>query len=253
MQTESGNEYGCGLSDGAGRSAFPRTPVSLCFLVVVLLLCPGKAADIASVASADGEQQMRSGSDAVLCANLIYAETRSSVCFSEMFLASVAQDSTISVARRFRPVKLASNELFAYPFAVMTGEGDFTLTTQERARLKGYLEGGGFLLASAGCSSTSWDASFRREIAQVFPGQTLRPLTVEHPIFRTIYDIDNLKTKSNEATLYGLDIGGKTVLIYSPDGLNDTGSMYGCCCCGGNEIANSRKINANILAYALMQ
>jgi len=43
------------------------------------------------------------------------------------------------------------------------------------------------------------------------------------------------------------------VLIYSPDGLNDTGTMHGCCCCGGNEIKNSQKVNANILAYALLQ
>jgi hypothetical protein len=29
--------------------------------------------------------------------------------------------------------------------------------------------------------------------------------------------------------------------------------MHGCCCCGGNEIRNSQKVNANILAYALLQ
>jgi hypothetical protein len=53
--------------------------------------------------------------------------------------------------------------------------------------------------------------------------------------------------------LFGLTIGGKIVLIYSPDGLNDTATMHGCCCCGGNEIKNSQKVNANILVYALLQ
>jgi hypothetical protein len=29
--------------------------------------------------------------------------------------------------------------------------------------------------------------------------------------------------------------------------------MHGWLCCGGNEIVNSQKVNANILAYALLQ
>ena len=38
---------------------------------------------------------------------------------------------------------------------------------------------------------------------------------------------------------------------YSPDGLNDTQHMQGCCCCGGNEITNAVDVNVNVLAYAL--
>ena len=42
------------------------------------------------------------------------------------------------------------------------------------------------------------------------------------------------------ATLEGLEIDGRIVLIYSPEGLNDTANAGGgCCCCGGNEIRNS--------------
>src|SRR5260370_31565022 len=37
--------------------------------------------------------------------------------------------------------------LFRSPFVIMTGEGDFTLTGDEREHLKKYLENGGFLLA----------------------------------------------------------------------------------------------------------
>ena len=74
-----------------------------------------------------------------------------------------------------------------------------------------------------------------------------------HPIFRTIFDIDRLDTKGADAKLQGIAANGKIVLIYSPDGLNDTGTMHGCCCCGGNEIKNAQKVNANILAYALLQ
>lgn len=191
--------------------------------------------------------------DSIECANLIYAGTKSSVCFSEEFLSTVAAETTISTARRFKAVKLSEVELFRFPFAVMTGEGSFSLTEDERRHLKSYLEKGGFLLASAGCSSKEWDASFRHEIELMFTDRKLDDVPLDHAIFRTVYDIKRLETKHQDARLLGLNLGGKTTVIYSPDGLNDTATMHGCCCCGGNEIKNSQKVNTNVLVYALLQ
>ena len=144
--------------------------------------------------------------------------------------------------------------MFRFPFAVMTGEGAFTLTEDERKNLKLYLEKGGFLLASAGCSSKEWGDSFTHEIESLFPDHKLAEVPMDHPIFRTVYEVRQLNmSHGGVAKLYGLTIGGKIVLVYSPDGLNDTGTMHGCCCCGGNEIEDSQKVNSNILAYALLQ
>ena len=194
-----------------------------------------------------------SNSDLVECANLIYAGTKSSVCFSEEFLSAVASETTVATARKFKPVKLAEKEVFLFPFAVMTGEGSFALTEAERVNLKLYLEKGGFLLASAGCSSKEWRQSFEREMMAIFPERELAEVSLSHPIFSTVYEVTRLDTKGADAKLMGITIGEKIVVIYSPDGLNDTASMHGCCCCGGNEIKNSQKVNANILVYALMQ
>jgi hypothetical protein len=191
--------------------------------------------------------------DAVECANLIYAGTKSSVCFSEEFLSTVAGETSINTSRKFKPVKLGEPEVFRFPFAVMTGEGAFTLTDNERKNLKLYLEKGGFLLASAGCSSKEWGDSFTHEIQAIFPDRKLEEVPLTHPIFRAIFDVPRLDTKAEDAKLFGLTIGGKIVVIYSPDGLNDTATMHGCCCCGGNEIKNSQRVNANILVYALLQ
>lgn len=226
-----------GISAASGK-LFPA------LLLLALLPFSARAANSAGMASDD---------DAVACANLIYAGTRSSVCFSEQFLSLAARESTIKTARKFKPVKLAEAEIFRFPFAIMTGEGAFALTEQERANLRRYLERGGFLLASAGCSSREWDASFRREIQLIFPERKFEQLPMTHEVFRTLFEIKTLKTKGPPAVLNGLSIGGKTVLIYSPDGLNDTHTMSGCCCCGGNEIGDAQRVNANILAYALLQ
>jgi len=217
--------------------------------ICVLLLC----ASLCAVRAAAASGATDSAGDVIECANLIYAGTKSSVCFSEEFLTAVAADTSIKTSRKFKPVKLAEAEVFHYPFVVMTGEGAFTLTDEERKNLKAYLEKGGFLLASAGCSSKEWCSSFEREMQQIFPERKIEPLAKEHPVFHTVHDIARLQTKAADAQLRGLSIGGKTVVIYSPDGLNDTGTMHGCCCCGGNEIQNSRQVNANILAYALLQ
>jgi hypothetical protein len=135
----------------------------------------------------------------------------------------------------------------------MTGEGAFTLTPVQRTNMREYLQAGGFIVASAGCSSGPWRDSFLREIAEVFPELSLQRLDFTHPIFHTVYDIDELKCKgSHRAHLEGLEIDGKIVLIFSADGLNDTANAGGnCCCCGGNEIKNCRQMNVNMLAYTL--
>jgi hypothetical protein len=231
-----------------------KTQPILKLLCVVPLLLAGQPI-FAQTPAAPSTEANRNATEAVECANLIYAGAKSSVCFSEEFLSTVAADTTINTSRKFKPVKLGDAEVFRFPFAVMTGEGAFTLTDDERKNLKLYLEKGGFLLASAGCSSKEWGESFTHEIETIFKDRKLAEVPMTHSIFRTVTDIARLETthEAPDAKLLGLTIGGKIALIYSPDGLNDTGTMHGCCCCGGNEIKTSQKMNVNILAYALLQ
>ncbi len=190
---------------------------------------------------------------AVRCANLIYAGTQTSRCFSDEFLSAVQRESTIATERRFKSVKLDSEELFAFPFVVMTGEKEFFLSAKERENLKKYLTSGGFLLASAGCSSHDWDRSFRREMHQILPDRKLTKIDMDHAIFKTVKTIKELKLThgGSDPNLEGIANDGKMVAVYSSQGLNDTAHTVGCCCCGGNEIGNSMEVNVNILVYAL--
>ncbi len=183
----------------------------------------------------------------VQVANLVYAGTKSSRCFSDHFLVAAEKESTISTSRRFHAVKLSSENIFEFPLVIMTGEGDFQLTDEERQNLRRYVERGGLLLASAGCSSPEWDRAFRREMAGVFPKQDLQAIAMTHPIFHTVYEIPSLPHRPLE----GIAIGGRLGVIYSQDGLNDSHNTPGCCCCGGSENPNAVQINVNILAYAL--
>lgn len=188
----------------------------------------------------------------VQVANLVYAGSKSSECFADHFLIRAENDSTISTSRRFHAVKLRSDEIYNYPLLIMTGEGDFTLSENERTNLAAYLKRGGFLLASSGCSSTEWNRSFRREMAALFDDNEMKPLDMEHPVFHTVYDIEKLEAKHGDPKpVEGISIGDRLVVLYSQDGLNDTAHTQGCCCCGGNEITNAELVNVNILAYTL--
>lgn len=191
---------------------------------------------------------------AVECGNLIYAGTRTSKCFSDQFLTTVQQKTSIATERRFKAVKLADEELFKIPFVIMTGEGDFSLTAKERENLKRYLENGGFLLASASCSNKPWCTAFEREIKSIFGNDAMKDIAADHEIFRTIFTVKDMKLSHSgaESPLRGMTHNGKIVVVYSTEGLNDTAHTEGCCCCGGNELINSMEINSNILAYALL-
>jgi len=190
----------------------------------------------------------------VQVANLVYAGTKSSRCFSDHFLIKAEKETAISTSRRFHAVKLIDDDLFEFPLVIMTGEGDFQLSDKERENIRRYVERGGLLIASAGCSSREWDRAFRREMTQVFPKQSLSPIEMSHPIFHTVYDIDALVTThgGTPRPLAGVSLDGRLGVIYSPDGLNDSRHMQDCCCCGGDELGNAVEINVNILAYALL-
>lgn len=191
----------------------------------------------------------------VRAANLIYGNNRTSVCFADEFLADVERKTNIKTNRRFFPVQMNSDELFDYPFAVMTGEGNFSLSARQRDTLKDYLRYGGFVIASAGCSSKPWNQSFKSEMTRMFPDSELIRLEAEHPIYHTVYDITTSRYKSGAnklPELHALEIDGRVVMVWSPDGLNDSSNAGpNCCCCGGNEVKSAKQLNVNILAYAL--
>jgi hypothetical protein len=213
---------------------------------------PAKAAAKGDAAKVEPRQAGGESEGIVQVANLVYAGTKTSKCFSDHFLVQAEKASSISTSRRFHAVKLSSDELFEFPMVIMTGEGAFSLLDGERQNLRKYVERGGFLLSSAGCSSPEWDKSFRAEMAKVFGEYPMQALSMEHPVFHTVYDIKELQAKHGKPRpLEGVSIGGRLGVLYSVDGLNDTAHTQGCCCCGGNEITNCVQVNVNILAYAL--
>lgn len=113
-------------------------------------------------------------------------------------------------------VSISDERLFNYPFVYMTGHGEVRFTEQERIRLRRYLVGGGFLWAD---DNFGMDASFRREIAELFPDNPLVELPSSHPIYKSRYVLEGLpkihEHDGKPAAGYGLFFDNRMLLYYS--------------------------------------
>lgn len=203
---------------------------------------------VATCAAADVGRNVRVG-------NLIYAGDKTSVCFSDRFLTTVQAEAGINTEKRMTATRLGNaDELFATPFVVMTGQKSFTLPEDERYLLRQYLENGGFLLASAGCSSSEFASSFRSAMTETFGADCLQPIPRDHVLFATLFELEAIPLKNGgQAEFEGLFVDGRLVCLFSKEGLNDTAHTQGCCCCGGNEVKVAEEVNANALVYALVE
>lgn len=217
-------------------------------LVFVLFLCGLLFSSLLPAAESRVVREIAVG-------NLVYAKTKTSKCFSDHFISDVGARVSVTTRKNFLTVKAAqADELAQVAFAVMTGEGSFTMTPDERRNLQHWLDDGGFLLASASCSSQQWTASFRAEMVAIYGKDALVPVATDHPLFRTLNDLRSFTLRHDgTARFEGVIRDGRLVCLFSPEGLNDTAHVDGCCCCGGNEVVNAKEVVANALVYALVE
>lgn len=223
-------------------------------ILAMLALLAWAAAPLHAQDQAPPKDSKQADDSEVIVARLTYDNGKTAVCFAEQFLTSYARKTEQNVRENFAHIKLDSDKLFEHPFVVFSGQEAFKLSKEEKANFKKYIDRGGFVLASAGCSNAAWAASFEAVINELYGKDSLTKLDTDHPLFHTVYDISHVDVRrpGGKHPVHGLVIDGRVRLLYSPLGLNDTGNAGGdCCCCGGSEIKNARVINANALGYAL--
>ena len=145
-------------------------------------------------------------------------------------LAAVRTRTGIPVADREAQVSLLDPSLPDHPYLYMTGHGNVAFSPAERAALRAYLLGGGFLHAD---DNYGLDESFRREMAEVFPDVQLTEIPADHPIFHVFYDFPEGLPKIHEhdgraPQAFGIFYGGRLVVLYTyetdlGDGWEDEG------------------------------
>lgn len=132
-------------------------------------------------------------------------------------LSAIRERTGIPVAMRESSVTVLDPGLRDHPYLYMTGHGNVRFTPAERAALRAYLLGGGFLHAD---DNYGLNESFREEVAKLFPDEEFVELPPDHPVFHTVYDFPEGIPKIHEhdgarPQGFGIFHGGRLVLFYS--------------------------------------
>jgi hypothetical protein len=165
------------------------------------------------------------------------------------------KNTTIDVDEpKFYSVDIASDEIFDYPFIIITGHGNIEFSDSEQKRLKRYLENGGFLYAD---DDYGMDESFRKEIKKLFPNEELKELPFNHKIYNNHYNFPNGLPKIHEhdgkpPQGFGIWIQGRLCVYYTyetniTDGWADTKEHDD----PQEKRDESFKMGTNIIVYAL--
>lgn len=165
----------------------------------------------------------------------------------------VSQASTIHIQDE-RRVAFTDTELFETPFLFMNGHNDFVLSAAELENLRIYLEHGGFLFTSGCCTNPAFPRAWRRELGRVFPKERVRRLPYDHPIYRSFYKIDRIRSLHENRDIYleGLFWQSNLVAVMCEDGLCCAFSMANRCNVGkGVSPEDGKKLALNIAVYGL--
>jgi hypothetical protein len=168
-----------------------------------------------------------------------------------VLLSQYNQKTGVPVKFATKELKLTDPKIFDSPILYMTGHETFTLSPDEIAALRKYLQGGGLLFAEACCGRKAFDASFRALMAQVLPGTQFMMLRQGHPLYRMPNDISSMKVTPACAKSFGnapaiapqiltIELDGNPAVIYSPIGM-----------CGAWELSPNKYSNSYLSDDAL--
>jgi len=177
-------------------------------------------------------------------------------------LSQVARRTSIEINREPLQIRLSDPNLYRYPFIYMAGNEKFEPFSQKKLhRLRDYLSYGGFILIddNSAEANSKFDVSVREMIEALFPQVPLQKISRDHSIFRSFYLINRVigRTEINPY-LEGINIKGRTVLIYSSNDLGGAWARdklgqwtYNIIGGGGSQRQLTIRLGVNIVMYAL--
>jgi hypothetical protein len=85
---------------------------------------------------------------------------------------------------------LTAADLGDFPLLYMSDPGYMVVSSEEKAALARYLANGGFVWCDDFWGDAEWQ-QFADVMRQVLPGREWRTLTADHPIFHTVFDLND--------------------------------------------------------------
>lgn len=99
--------------------------------------------------------------------------------------------TSVDIYPREHSVRPDEEDLRRYPFIYAVEVGGMFLRDREAEALRNYLLAGGFLVIDDFWGSYQW-ASFEQQIRKVFPDRDIVDIPLDHPIFSTVYQVDEI-------------------------------------------------------------
>jgi len=145
-------------------------------------------------------------------------------------LAVIEARTAVATADRPAQLELTDPDLRDYPYLYLTGHGNIRFSEEDLSILRSYLRDGGFLHAD---DNYGLDASFRREMARLFPDRQLVDVPLDHAVYTIFYEFPDGLPKVHEhdglpAQGLGIFIDGRLAVFYTyqsdlGDGWEDPG------------------------------
>ncbi|HOX39662.1 MAG TPA: DUF4159 domain-containing protein [Candidatus Brocadiia bacterium] len=136
------------------------------------------------------------------------------------------QELGIPVAWQTSTLEDSLQDLLAAPILFISGRGDFAPQGAEAAKLRDFVEQGGFILGEALHGDEKFASSFRAALQSALPGYALEALPKDHEIYSSYYRLK----EEERLPLLGLNSGCRLSVIFSPGPLScewDTRSTDG--------------------------
>ena len=107
------------------------------------------------------------------------------------FSHRLSQLTRIQVSQFAASRMLTAPDLGDFPMLYMSDPGYMIVSAEEKAAFKSYLANGGFVWVDDFWGDAEWQ-QFADVMRQVLPGREWRVLTPEHPIFHTVFDLNEM-------------------------------------------------------------
>ena len=185
------------------------------------------------------------------------------------FMGGVHRLTGVRVHPNPNVIQIMDPDLFDFPYVYAVEVGGMYLTDEEAARLRDYLLRGGFLHVDDFWGGFE-KANFQMQMQKVFPDRDPKPLTLDHPVFHTFYDIDTVMQIPNrgnacrggrtweepddtEPAIFGItDDNGRLMVVatYNSD-LGDAWEYMDLPCYAETFSSQAYRMGINFMVYAM--
>ena len=107
------------------------------------------------------------------------------------FLVGLRRLTNLDSYENENGVLLTDPELGKYPFLYTVEVGAMAMTEDEVLALRRYLHQGGFLVVDDFWGTAEW-VNFEHEMGRVLPGRPIEDIPLDHPLFRSFYEVDEI-------------------------------------------------------------